>query len=98
MRRIDRNALQAPARVLDVELATVAGLGEETIAVEQYNGLWCLARIDGVPQEISFWDVTEDLKLSIGALRDQLRAGLAADGHVPAQLTPPPTAPAGQDL
>jgi len=98
MRRIDRNALQAPARVLDVELATVADLGEETIAVEQFNGLWCLARIDGVPQEISFWDVSEDLKLSIGALRDQLRAGLAADGHVPAQLPPPPTAPAGQDL
>jgi glycosyltransferase involved in cell wall biosynthesis len=104
MRRIDRNALQAPARVLDVELATVADLGEETllgeetIAVEQLNGLWCLARIDGVPQEISFWDVTEDVKISIGGLRDQLRAGLAADGHVTLELPAPPTADPGPDL
>lgn len=98
MRRIDRNALRAPARVLDVELAAVADLGEETIAVEQYNALWCLARIDGVPQEVSFWDVTDDVKLSMDALRDRLRAGLAADGHLTLELPAQPTADPGPDL
>ena len=27
--------------------------------------MWCLSRIDGVPQEISFWDVTEDAKVAL---------------------------------
>jgi glycosyltransferase involved in cell wall biosynthesis len=88
MRRIDRNALQAPARVLDVELAAVADADGETIAVEQYKAVWCLARIDGVPQEVSFWDVTDDVKISIGELRDRLRAELAAKGHVTLELPP----------
>lgn len=92
MRRIDRNELKAPAHVLDVELAAGAGIGEETVAVEQYNALWCLSRIDGVPQEISFWDVADDVKISIGALRDQLRAGMAATEQVTQELPPQQTA------
>ena len=62
MRRIDRTELKAPAHVLDVELAAGVGIGEETVAVEQYNALWCLSRIEGVPQEISFWDVADDVR------------------------------------
>ena len=92
MRRIDRTELKAPAHVLDVELAAGVGIGEETVAVEQYNALWCLSRIEGVPQEISFWDVADDVKISIGALRDQLRAGMAATEHVTQELPPQQTA------
>jgi glycosyltransferase involved in cell wall biosynthesis len=84
--------------VLDVELRTVADVGEETIAVEQYNTLWCLARIDGVPQEVSFWDVTAEVKISIGELRDQLRASMAAGRHVTQDLAPQRTASPDLDL
>jgi GT2 family glycosyltransferase len=98
MRRIDRGALQATARVLDVELTTMADAGEETIAVEQYAGLWCLARIDGVPQEISFWDVADDVKVSLGELRELLRAELATDGRVTQELPPEPAAAPEPDL
>ena len=60
MQLINRKDLRAPARVLDVELAAADRWRESLVAVEQYNTLWCLSRIDGVPQEISFWDVTGD--------------------------------------
>jgi len=72
MRRIDRKGLRAPARVLDLELTHVDHAGTDTLVVEQYNTIWCLSRIEGVPQEVSFWDVTEDTSISIRALRDQL--------------------------
>ena len=72
MLRIDRKDLRAPARVLDLELTT-ADAGEEFAAVKQYNTVWCLSRIGGVAQEISFWDVTGDEAISMRTLRDQLR-------------------------
>jgi glycosyltransferase involved in cell wall biosynthesis len=98
MRRIDRNELKAPALVLDVELTAVADIGEETVAVDQYNALWCLSRIDGVPQEVSFWDSTDDTKISVEALRDRLRAGMAASGHVTLELPPQRSASPDLDL
>ena len=73
MLRIDRKDLRAPARVLDLELTAADAAGEEFAVVKQYNTVWCLSRIDGVAQEISFWDVTSDETISIPALRDQLR-------------------------
>ena len=73
MLRIDRKDLRAPARVLDLELTAADAAGEEFAVVKQYNSVWCLSRIDGVAQEISFWDVTSDETISIPALRDQLR-------------------------
>jgi glycosyltransferase involved in cell wall biosynthesis len=82
MRRIDRKGLQAPARVLDLELAPVERFEDDTLAVEEYDTIWCLSRIDGVPEEISFWDVTEDAKVSLTDLRGQLRTGRAGDRHM----------------
>ena len=82
MRRIDRKGLRAPARVLDLELAPVEPLEEDTLAVEKYDTIWCLSRINGVPEEISFWDVTEDAKVSLGDLRGQLRTDGAGDRHM----------------
>jgi glycosyltransferase involved in cell wall biosynthesis len=73
MKRIDRKDLRAPARVLDLELTPPVDAQEEIVAVEQYNTVWCLSRINGIPQEISFWDVAGDSAISLGTLRDRLR-------------------------
>jgi glycosyltransferase involved in cell wall biosynthesis len=82
MKRIDRKGLKAPARVLDLELAPGGPLEDNTLAVEEYGTLWCLSRIDGVPEQISFWDVTADAKVSLGHLRGQLRTGAAGDRQI----------------
>ena len=79
MYRIDRKVLRAPGRVLDIELAAIGERGEEIVGVEQYNTVWCLSRIDGVPQEISFWDVSDDAIISIRTLCDQLDTGKVAN-------------------
>lgn len=73
MQRIDRKGLRAPARVLDLELATSNQAAGDIVAVEQYSTLWCLSRVDGIPQEISFWDVADDTSVRLQCLRDQLR-------------------------
>ena len=75
MRRIDRKSLRAPARVLDLELAATDRVDEDTLGVGQYSTLWCLSRMNGIPQEISFWDVADDATVSIQSLCDQLRTG-----------------------
>jgi glycosyltransferase involved in cell wall biosynthesis len=77
MRRIDRKDLRAPARVLDLELGP-DGAGEDDLTVERYSTVWCLSRLDGVPREVSFWDVAADSCLSVRDLRDQLRSRMAA--------------------
>ena len=64
--------------MLDIELATVRSRDEDTLAVEWYDTMWCLSRIHGVPREVSFWDITEDAKISLRELRDQLHTGSAA--------------------
>ena len=74
MRRIERKGLRAPARVLDIELAAVRPSDEDTVALDRYNTVWCLSRIDGVPYEVSFWDVTEDSEITNDELRVQLGA------------------------
>ena len=90
MRRIDRKGLRAPARVLDLELLPVSKFGQDALAVEQYDTIWCLSRMRGIPQEISFWDVTDDTDVSLRDLRDTLRAGRTVDDWV--GQAPPPQA------
>ena len=90
MRRIDRTQLIAPARVLDLELTAADDAVDEILAVEQYNSVWCLSRIDGIPQDISFWNITDDAKISIQALRNQLRVERAM-GESTVQVLKPST-------
>jgi glycosyltransferase involved in cell wall biosynthesis len=86
MRRIDRKGLLAPARVVDLELASADQPDDGILTVDRYKTLWCLSRSDGLPQEISFWDVTEDASVPIRDLRDQLRPGGTAAGRVSSGL------------
>lgn len=88
MYRIDRKDLRAPGRVLDIELATIGERGEEIVGVEQYNTVWCLSRIDGVPQEISYWDVSGDAIISIRTLCDQLGTGKVANEPAIQEFSP----------
>lgn len=75
MPRIDRKGLQAPARVLDnLELIPVNKIGPDILAVDQYETIWCLSRIRGIPQAISFGEVTDDAEMSLRDLRHTLRA------------------------
>ena len=88
MRRIDRKGLRAPARVLDLELEPVSKIGQDPLAVEQYDTIWCLARIRGIPQEISFWDIADDAEVSLRDLRDILRAGRTVNDWMSQGATP----------
>jgi glycosyltransferase involved in cell wall biosynthesis len=80
MRRIDRQGLRAPARVLDLELTPDGQADDERIAVGPYETLWCLSRADGVPRQVSFWDVAGDATVSVRELRDRLDVPATADG------------------
>ena len=76
MPRIDQKGLQAPARVLDdLEWMPVNKIGPDILAVEQYETIWCLSQIRGIPQAISFGGGTNDAEMSLRDLRDTLRAG-----------------------
>lgn len=78
MQRIERKDLRAPTRVLDLELTSSSQGEEDSVAVEGYETIWCLSRTNGIPQEISFWDIGEDESISIRGLRHHLSAGIAA--------------------
>jgi glycosyltransferase involved in cell wall biosynthesis len=88
MRRIDRKGLRAPGLVLDLEVARVNQVDGDTLAVERYNTMWCLSRIDGVPHEISFWDVTEDASLTVRSLRDHLHSGRISQDRTSQEAVP----------
>ena len=94
MRRIDQKGLCAPARVLDLDLATVDQAGEDALPVGRYRSLWCLSRAKGVPQQITFWDVSEDASVSVQSLRDHLCTG----GGNPEQIIVEPTLTTAADL
>jgi hypothetical protein len=81
VRRIDRKDLRAPACVLDLELAEARQPENDVLSVERYSTLYCLSRVNGLPQEISFWDVTEDTDVCVQGLRDQLRSDSQAVGQ-----------------
>jgi len=53
---IARRDMLAPTRVMDVELAGADPRGL-SVDVSEHNSLWCLYRMNGVPQSISIWDV-----------------------------------------
>lgn len=89
VRRIELNDLRAPTRVLDLELAVGDSAMDGVVDVGRYNSVWCMSRINGVPQEISFWDVARDDALSIQALRDQLLAEIAMNSLVVQKETLP---------
>ncbi len=66
MPRMDRKGLQAPACVLyDLELIPVNKIGPDILAGERYETIWCLPRIRGIPQEISFGEVADDAEMSL---------------------------------
>lgn len=92
MLRIDRRELQAPARVIDLELSPASQHEVGTVAVAAYRGIWCLSRINGVPHAISFWDVTADTCISLEDIRDRLRAETDVDSEHGADPVPVPTA------
>jgi glycosyltransferase involved in cell wall biosynthesis len=92
VRRIDRKDLRAPARVLDLELTADGQPEDDVLSVEQYSTLYCLSRVDGLPHEISFWDVTDDTDVRVQDLRDQLRP----DGKTAGQ--PWPVLPAAERI
>lgn len=89
VKRIERNGLRAPTRVIDLELAVGDSGPDAIVDVGRYNSVWCLSRINGVPREISFWDVSGDDALAIAALRDQLLAETARDNPAAAEASPP---------
>jgi hypothetical protein len=91
MRRIDRKGLRAPACVLDLDLTPAGQAADDTIAVGQYSTMWCLSRIDGLPQEISFWDIAEDASVFLRTLRNHLRTG-TTNGHRMSPGNPPDAA------
>ncbi|MGD0698877.1 MAG: glycosyltransferase family A protein [Trebonia sp.] len=72
MRRVERSALQVPGIVVDLELADVAEDEPDKISVDAYRSLWCLARAEGFPADISLWDVSDDVVISRADLRQQL--------------------------
>jgi glycosyltransferase involved in cell wall biosynthesis len=72
MRSIERSALQVPGYILDLELTNAAEDEIDKIPVDAYRSLWCLARIEGKPADISFWDVSDDVVVSRADLRQQL--------------------------
>jgi glycosyltransferase involved in cell wall biosynthesis len=78
--------------VLDIELASVGQVDADELAVEEYDTVWCLSRINGVPQEISFWDVTGDQSVSIRSLCDQLDSGRVTNDRMSPGPPPPKTA------
>src|ERR1044071_5658254 len=92
MRRIDRKGLRAPALVLDLELTPDGQPGDDRIAVGGYETLWCLSRVQGVPREGSFWDVTGDTAVAVRGLRDRLDATPAGGSATTPRSLPPGTA------
>lgn len=77
MRQVDRSALQVPALVLDLELADPIQDDCVKISADRYRSAWCLSRINGIPINISFWDVSDDFILSRLELREQLLRSVA---------------------
>jgi glycosyltransferase involved in cell wall biosynthesis len=92
MRRIDRKDLRAPAYVLDLELSPSGQVSDDSVDVMRYSTMWCLSRLDGVAREISFWDVTEDTRVSVPDLRGRLRPGRPG-GDQPSPGAPEPPGP-----
>ena len=71
MRTIGREKLRAPAKVVDIEISSLESAAD--IDVQGYKSLWCLVRRDGLPQSVSFWDVTDDSPVAPADIVNHLR-------------------------
>ena len=69
--------------MLDLGLQRSIALTKRWLAVADYNTVWCLTRIGGVPQEISFWDVTRDDAVHLPAGPPQRAAQGRGRAHGP---------------
>jgi glycosyltransferase involved in cell wall biosynthesis len=70
VKKISREQIKAPARIVDIELTSLGAPRTFDIAVTEYRTVWCLARVNGVPVEISFWDVEKDSTVRLDELHD----------------------------
>jgi len=77
MRMIKRDELSAPARVTGIEISSLPTA--QDIDVARYESLWCLTRMNGVPQNISFWDVRDDRSIQPSSIVRHLRDAGALD-------------------
>lgn len=89
MRQIDRSALQAPALVVDLDLKDPGQSESDKIAADRYQSVWCLARIDEIPVNISFWDVSDATAISRLELREQLLQMVSSPVESPRALPEP---------
>jgi glycosyltransferase involved in cell wall biosynthesis len=60
--------MRAPGRVLDVELGGPDPTSDRAIDVADANTLWCLFRLDGVPQSIQQFDVSHASSVSVSEI------------------------------
>lgn len=96
VRQIERSELRVPALVVDLDLADPARSESDKIFVDNYRSLWCLSRVDEIPINVSFWDVSDDSAISAMELTEQLLRLVAAG---PAELARPLPDPAeGSDM
>ncbi len=87
MRRIERDGLRAPARVVEVDATGIDALGEARVDVARFESVFCLTRANGVPTALSFWAVPDDESVD---LREIAKAtGLdGVEGHLGANHVP----------
>jgi glycosyltransferase involved in cell wall biosynthesis len=82
---IERGQLRAPARVLDIDVAS--SYGDKTIDVEGYVTAFCLVRQDGVVVDGRWLDIGSESSIALATLRDYLvRLGLPQPVEPPAPI------------
>ena len=67
MNRIRRDQLRAPVKVIEIDVREQHA-SSQIFEVTSYRSLWCIARVGGVPNNISFWDIGEDEVVSYAEL------------------------------
>ncbi len=77
MRPTDRGGLRAPARVVDLDLDQT---DDAELAVTGFESIWCLARRQGVPVDISFWTLSREAKVSLRELAEPSQGCAAPQG------------------
>ena len=70
IRRIRREELRAPVKIVDIELSAVASSENLTVDVnvDGYANVWCLSRLHGIPQSISFWAVVGEHHVDVNTI------------------------------
>lgn len=80
MKRIPRDRLQAPALVLDWDMA--ARPGTTSVDVASYNSLWVLVRNGPAILDLSFWEVAGDVTITLAQI-------LPSSSPSPSPVAPP---------